>query len=150
MITTQIALYLCQLFYFLSMFMISDYICTRVILYIIAICTDGVIMIMCPCLLLVVICALCQWPGMYYYWYISIWTLCDYELVDYCMDSMVSLGPVNSYILKKFIYMNPCCKREYGYHWCAEPCYCQPYTPWNQICIIWNLKKNTKNTYCIP
>ena len=40
----------------LSMIIIFDYVCTRVHLDIIVICTDGAIIDMCPCLLLVCVC----------------------------------------------------------------------------------------------
>ena len=53
---TRCSLHLHHLFYMLSMIMICDNICTKVNLYTIAICTDGIIMNMCPCFLLVLIC----------------------------------------------------------------------------------------------
>ena len=44
-------LYLCRVFYVLTVIVISDYICTRVCFYTIVICTNGAILNMCPCLL---------------------------------------------------------------------------------------------------
>ena len=53
--STSGGLYLFHLFYMLSMIIISDSICTRVHLYTKVICTDGTIMNMCLCLLVVLL-----------------------------------------------------------------------------------------------
>ena len=52
-----------HLFYVLDMITVSDCECTRVQIYTINLCTDGMVMDMCLCLLLVVICVLCCWLG---------------------------------------------------------------------------------------
>ena len=59
--------YLCNLFYMLNVFMISDYICIRVHLYTIAVYTNGAFMKMYPSLVLVTICVMCHRPGVFYY-----------------------------------------------------------------------------------
>ena len=55
-----------------SMIMTSDYIRTRVHLYKNVLCTDGLVMHMHLCLLLVAICVVYHWPGICYYQYVSI------------------------------------------------------------------------------
>ena len=58
---------LCHLFYMFSVIMISDIRCTGVHLYTIVICTDGIIIGMCPCLLLVPICVVYHRLGIFLY-----------------------------------------------------------------------------------
>ena len=72
------SLCLCHLFCVLWMTMISGYICTKVCLYTIAICTNGAVINMWLWLLLVAICILCHWLDILYYWYASICILCNY------------------------------------------------------------------------
>ena len=59
--------YLCNIFYVLIVIMISDYICTKVYLYTIAICIECMIMNMCPYLLLVAMCVVHHLIGMFNY-----------------------------------------------------------------------------------
>ena len=74
--------WLCCLFSIINMFIILDYICTRVHLYSIATCTYGMIVNMCTCLLMLAICAVCHWPGIFYYWYTTEWILCNYRWIS--------------------------------------------------------------------
>ena len=60
------SLYLHPLFYVLSM-IICDFIYTEVHLHASGICTDGMIMNMCLCLILVAICLISHWTSILYY-----------------------------------------------------------------------------------
>ena len=98
---TTASLYLCHLFSMLSLIMLSAYLCTRMYLNTIALSTDGTIVNMCPCLLLVVICAVCQWPGVFYYWYACIWILCNYRCICVNINVLtISLHPPSSNVVK--------------------------------------------------
>ena len=61
-----------NLFSVLSVIAMSDYICTRVHLYTIIICTDGMTIVMCPCMLLAAICAVCHWLDVCELWCASV------------------------------------------------------------------------------
>ena len=65
MITPLVALSMSFILH-LSM-IVFDEICTTAQLYTIAICIDGAIMNVWPCLLWVPICVVCHWPGVFYY-----------------------------------------------------------------------------------
>ena len=54
--STTGSFYLCNSFHVFSVLMISNHICTRMHLHAITICTDSMIMDMCPHLLLIAIC----------------------------------------------------------------------------------------------
>ena len=68
---------------------LSGYICTREHLYTIAICTDGMSMDMCSCLLLVAICVLCYWLGIFHLWYESMWILCNYRYICFTVHVLL-------------------------------------------------------------
>ena len=57
---------LCHLLYVVRVIIVSDYICTRMNLYTVTVCADGVIMYMCLCLLFVAFCLLYYWLGIFH------------------------------------------------------------------------------------
>ena len=83
------SLNLCHLFCMFSWIVIYDFICTGVCLYATTICKDGALMDMFLCLLLVAICSLCHWPGIYYFCCASTWILCNYGCIYVDVDVLI-------------------------------------------------------------
>ena len=59
----------------LSMITISDDIYARMHFHTISICTNGMTIVMCLCMLLAAICAVCYWLDIHQLWCASLWIL---------------------------------------------------------------------------